>query len=181
MTAVLSSDLSTILAHAANGQKAAGGEANLSDILAAVWLDRVKTLDAQIAETSSSIQNKNTYIYNLKAALRELRINRPKGATDKGKVGEIMAAGMDGKFFKVVNYIDDGLFPGSVGEDVWDQAQFDVAIEWLKTKIDLMVGESQLDMVRLQSLINKKSQSMDQLADMMNKFSKSINEALKMR
>lgn len=181
MTAVLSSDLSTILAHAANGQKAAGGDANLSDILAAVWLERVKILDAQIVETSSSIQNKNTYIHNLNAALRELRINRPKGAADKKNVGKITAVGKDGKIFKVVDYIDDGLFPGSVGEEIWNQAQFDEAIEWLSAKIDLINNQSQLDMVRLQSLINKRNQSIEELANTMNKFSKSINEAMKLR
>lgn len=181
MTAVLSSDLSAMLAHAANGEKAAGGDRTLTDMLAAVWMERVKTLDAEIAETTSRLRDKNDYLCNLNAALRALRFYRPKGSADKGKVGEIWAVGVDGKAFKVVNYIDDGLFPGSVGEEVWNQAQFDVAIEWLIAKIKLINSESQPDMIRLQSLINKRNQSFEQQANMMNKFSKSINETMTMR
>lgn len=178
MTAVLSSDLSAILAHAANGQKAAGEAGNLSDILAAVWIERLKLLDAQIAETRSSIMDKNAYIDNLNVALRELRINRPKGPAGMVNVGKLTAVGRDGKIFKVVNYIDDGLFPGAVGEDVWNQTQVDKAIEWLNAKLNLLKEQSHIEMIRLQSLMETKERSFKDHTNMMNMMTKSVNSAM---
>jgi hypothetical protein len=179
MTAVLSSDLSAMLAHAANGKNGAGGNTSISDIVAAVMIERLKKLDASITGAANDINSKSTYISNMKIALRELRVNRPKGTVGTVNVSRIKAVGEGGKVFKVVDYIDDGLFPGAVGEEAWNQQQFDEAIEWLNAKINLMSNESQLDMIRLQLLIDRRNElSFKDQTELMNQLSKSINSAL---
>lgn len=151
----------------------------MHDILAAMMIERLKQLDASIAGVISDVGSKSAYISNMNIALRELRVNRPKGVVGTVNVSKMTAVGRDGKVFKVVDYIDDGLFPGAVGEEAWNQQQFDEAIEWLIAKINLMSNESQLDMIRLQSLINKRNElSFKDYAELMEKTSKSINSAL---
>ena len=45
----------------------------------------------------------------------------------------------------------------------------------LKTEIDGMNGESQINMIRVQGLVNKRNEAFDMLSNLLNKFQKTID------
>jgi hypothetical protein len=58
------------------------------------------------------------------------------------------------------------------------QAQFDAAIQNLKGAIDTVNSQSQMDMVRLQGLMDKRNQAFDLITNSLSKFSKSMESVI---
>jgi len=59
-----------------------------------------------------------------------------------------------------------------------NQGEFDVMINNLKSSIDTVNSQSQMDMVRLQGLMDKRNQSFDMLTNNISKFGKSMDSVI---
>jgi len=71
-----------------------------------------------------------------------------------------------------------GVFKASKADVRFTKAQHESLIEALKGKIDSLNSTSQLDMIRLQSLSNKRNEAFDQLSNIVQKLNKARENAI---
>ena len=149
-----------------------GTEVSLGTLLMQLNIDRTKTLDSQIADQMSEIQERNEKLRALNdflASLRQTREttgkdNRLKVDNDAG--GQAIGLGIKDENGNEIKKNIDGWFDyfgltvtnlDPYAKDAEWQSQVDANIEAVKGYIDTLNSDSQLDMIRLQSLIDKRS------------------------
>ena len=141
-----------------------GAEMSLGTLLMQLNIDRTKTLDAQIADQMAEIQERNELLKamnDLLAVMRDSRENKKESNKGDQRDVTLTIDGQEqtksirdwmedefGMTWTNVNHNDD--------KDEW-QSEWDANIETVKGQIDTLNSDSQLDMIRLQSLIDKRS------------------------
>jgi len=149
----------------------------------AVQIDRANVLESQIKDQIGDMQRRNLWLKNANKALEALRKNRPSDPSSTAEYGSFV---WDSRFEEApgVSSRETVLyFMASQGIDISntlraDQNNFDTAINNLKTKIDTVNSQSQMDMVRLQGLMDKRNQAFDMLTNNLSKFSKSMDSVI---
>jgi len=147
-----------------------------------VQAERANNLESQMAQQINEIKERQARIAELNQLLADIRALRPSGddpnksanlgennAKAKEMLDRLKAAGVT-----IKTSTDDA---GRVYEDKGmysaKQISFDKWIEELKGKLDALNNTAQLDMIRLQSLSNKRNEAFEQLTNFIQKIAKS--------
>ena len=146
-----------------------GTEVSLGTLLMQLNIDRTKTLDSQIADQMSEIQDRNETLRamnELLAWMRNARENKSQSNDDEGSSATFGVGIMDANGNEIKKTTEGWFAEFGMGtptdvnpnddKDEW-QSEWDANIETVKGKIDTLNSDSQLDMIRLQSLIDKRS------------------------
>jgi len=171
-------------------QQVTGG-LDLEAFMMTVQAERANNLEAQLAMQVEEVKQRQDEIAKLTQLLAELRALRP-GGNDSGKYGalgstpadsEAMVKRLEEAGVSILRDRDDSVTGATNRKDANDkydakQVYFDKWIEELKGKIDSLNSTSQLDMIRLQSLSNKRNEAFDQLSNIMQKLSKARETAI---
>jgi DNA-binding beta-propeller fold protein YncE len=131
---------------------------DIETALMMVQSERAKLLEEQLKAQIAEVQNRNEQISKLNDLLSQLNAKRPAG-TDPHKAVTRASLGDLAKEF-----------PGT--GDV-AQADFDVRITQVKGQIDAAGNSQQMDMLRLQSMSNKRNEAFDVMTNFVKKMQES--------
>lgn len=139
-----------------------GKQYDMESLLMALQMERAENLDAQLMDQANAIKKKNELLAQANAALVAAR----KAKNDKKATWEPA---------EYKNFIDNHYPEGrdNTGNDTFhNDKEWDININNLKTYIDTLNSDSQMDMVRMQSLMNKRNQSFELMTNSVSKLSK---------
>lgn len=167
---------------------------DLETALMAVQTNRANLLETQLKDQIAAVQAKNDQIAKLNQALGELNklaANFPSDAKAGDKIDKYVKNN-DYQREKEINSVlseagvrpfsqDNGDWSGRgrmIGEAVYDgglggnttKGQLDGAIQQLKSLIDSQSNSQQMDMLRLQSLSNKRNEAFDLMTNFIKKM-----------
>jgi hypothetical protein len=152
------------------------GGMNIPEMILAIQVERGQILDNQIKDQMEEMQKRNEWLRDANAALGAMRAQRP---TSEGGGAISYGTFVDSK--GTTQNVHDWMRANGVqietkGNDkVGVQAEFDQAIQNLKSSIDTVNNQSQMDMVRLQGLMDKRNQAFDMMTNTISKTSKSLD------
>jgi chaperonin cofactor prefoldin len=151
-----------------------------------VQTQRANLIETQLKDQMVSVQKRNTDIERLNSALAELRRVRPTDDTTDTYVnsggmmftmptsaypaGGVIATSANGA--DTVNVNATGLLEAygiTATGSTLKQAQIDQLISTVTAKIDSLNSSQQMDMLRLQSLTNKRNEAYDVMTNFMKK------------
>ena len=136
---------------------------SLDALVMSVLTSRAEIIEVQLRDQITSIQDKNA---ELEVANNWLTKARSK----KAAAGTSGTASFDKKFQDYWKSLGAERESGSSH----NSAEWDVNIEGLKTKIEALTSQSQLETTKLQQTINKYNQSFEMLSNFINKYYQSI-------
>ncbi|WP_142848245.1 hypothetical protein [Telmatospirillum sp. J64-1] len=139
------------------------GGMDLEAFMMTVQAQRAENLESQMADQINEIKQRQAEVAHYNDMLAALRQERPEGKPDakttvsKDLLNDMIKAGLK-----------------DAGENVTTatQIKYDNWIEQVKAKLDNLNSTSQLDMIRLQSLSNKRNEAFEQLTNAVQKFAK---------
>lgn len=139
---------------------------DIQDLILMVQLNRTKQIDDQVRGQMADMMDRNEKIKALNDIMDELRKACPKDEKGTAKIPDAVAAELK-----------------KWGIDVdpskeYSKKDFDVFIGSVKTKTDNLNTTGQMDMIRLQSLMDKRNQSFDMMTNTLSKFSKSLDSII---
>ncbi|WP_041300309.1 hypothetical protein [Hyphomicrobium sp. MC1] len=125
--------------------------------------------NSMINDQLQDMQNRNDWLTTANNALAALREARPSDANSTQTYPDFKTA--DGTEMNVKDWMDSqGISIENNGEDYKGiQQDFDSAINNLKSGIDSANSTSQLEMIRLQGLMDKRGQTADQMSNNVKK------------
>ena len=150
---------------------------DLETAMMTIQSQRANLLEGQLKDQMQGIQKRNDEIGAMNKLIADLKTLRPAG-TDKEKWGNLGANAAEGK----ANYarVKAAGLTMPVGADevnepgtgIYDAKQktFDAWTEELKGKIDSMNSSQQMDMLRMQSLTNKRNEAFDLMTNFIKKM-----------
>lgn len=131
---------------------------DLETVLLQVQTDKSKQLDEQMKAQMELIQKVNNEIAKLNESLNKLKSSRPQKSGD--------SVTLDADLQKKLT--ENGISVPSSNK--WTQADVDRALESLRSKIDSLNSTQQMDMLRLQSLTNKRNEAFDAMSNFIKKM-----------
>ena len=153
---------------------------DLESAMMAIQSQRANGLEAQLKGQMEDIQKRNETIAGLNKLLTDVKSRRPDGDPttwkDLGDTKEaaaemynrLKAEGLD------MSNVDE---PGSGKYDA-QQSKIDKWVEALKGKIDTLNSSQQMDMLRMQSLTNKRNEAFDLMTNFIKKMADSRSSIL---
>ncbi|NOU94063.1 hypothetical protein GC093_12660 [Paenibacillus sp. LMG 31456] len=120
---------------------------------------RTELLEGQLKMQMEMVQNRNNDIAKLNDIVNKLKSNRPQKSGD--------SVTLDADLQKKL--IESGVVVPSSNK--WSQAEVDRALDSLRGKIDSLNSSQQMDMLRLQSLTNKRNEAFDTMTNFIKKMS----------
>ena len=156
-----------------------GGQMNIPELILAIQVERGQILDNQIKGQMEDMQKRNEWLRDANAALGAMRAARPT-SQDGGAVSYGTFTDSKGQTQNVHEWMQqNGVAIETTGNDrVGVQSEFDQAIQNLKSSIDTVNNQSQMDMVRLQGLMDKRNQAFDMMTNTISKSSKSLDSII---
>jgi hypothetical protein len=138
-----------------------------------IQMERHNILQTQVQDQFKDMQKRNEWLKGATDALNAMRSARPD--TDKGEadLSAIVLGQRDGKNFTVGQFMSENGIKMDTGKI--SQNKVDQAIANLKSSIDTVNTNSQLDMVRMQGLMDKMNQATDFMTNWISKNSKSMD------
>ncbi|WP_028551990.1 hypothetical protein [Paenibacillus sp. UNC451MF] len=131
---------------------------DLETALMSIQSQRTELLDSQLKTQMETIQNRNNEIAKLNEILSKLKSNRPQKSGD--------SVTLDADLQKKLT--ENGVQVPSANK--WTQADIDRASETLRGKIDSLNSSQQMDMLRMQSLTNKRNEAFDTMTNFIKKM-----------
>ncbi|QND62140.1 hypothetical protein BPNPMPFG_006764 (plasmid) [Mesorhizobium sp. AR07] len=130
----------------------AGGD--LSALALLVQIERFSLLEDQVRDEFDDMQKRNDWLKTANSALAALRANRPddKGIRSYGEFVDAHGETQNTHQWMLANGI---AIEQKAGDTSGVQSDFDAAISNLKARIDTENSESQMALIRLQSLLDK--------------------------
>ena len=149
---------------------------NIPEMMMAIQIERGNVLDNQIKDQMADMQKRNLWLKDANSALNAMRTARPTGEKDAAKDYGTFTDGA-GKQQNVHDWMtSNGVSIETAGNDkAGIQSEFDAAIQNLKGSIDTVNSQSQMDMVRLQGLMDKRNQAFDMMTNTLSKTSKNLD------
>ena len=149
-----------------------GVNTGLDTVAAQEAIDAKAAVDAKAATNFSGTQEYPTFTDQ-----QGNTVSTQQWAMDKGYTGFDAYTG-DSIGFKSEMTSLSGKIGETVEANKLDQGEFDAMINNLKSSIDTVNSQSQMDMVRLQGLMDKRNQAFDMLTNNLSKFSKSMDSVI---
>lgn len=157
------------------------GSLSIEDALILVQMDRVRLCESQLQDQINSIRDKNDQMRKLNDMKGQLLALKSAFADDAK--GTDSLSGQDkwknntDKIQDTANSLSDswskaGLDPNYVDKiksGSLTKGEIDAADQIIKSSVDSLSSSSQMDMVRLQSLNNKRSEAFDTMTNMLKK------------
>ena len=143
---------------------------------------RAATIEGEIDPVSQIVQKRNEYLERLGNALAELsKAQASFDADAKGTDSTGESVKFSDDTVKVVNELasDRALFTGTSGSYKITKMNCEEAVQLIKTKMDKLNNDSQNDMTRLQSLVDKRDESFTNASSMMQSISDCRSSAIK--
>lgn len=147
---------------------------SLEDMLKAIQQERLDTLEewikAQVGEVKahqSTIGELNQGLSVLKTAEKALEAHGPDAQVSLKSLATDWGNRSVDELTKVL-----GLSANAVQDGALNKKELESAITGVQTKIDTVTSEAQMDMIKLQSLMDKQRQASDQMNDLLAKFKK---------
>ncbi|MFC4160058.1 hypothetical protein [Chitinimonas lacunae] len=160
---------------------------DLETAMMMVQSERANLLETQIKDQLETIQKRNQDIAKLNELIGKLKAARPSGtdpeawgqlspgnaSAAEGIYNDVRAAGltMPTGGDEVNNSGNNGIYDAK-------QKTFDVWVEQLKGKIDSLNSSQQMDMLRMQSLTNKRNEAFDLMTNFIKKMADSRSSIL---
>lgn len=150
---------------------------DLETAMMAIQSQRANLLEGQLRTQLDAISARNKSIADLNALLADLRALRP-GGTEREKWGNLGASAAEGRANYARLKAAGVSFPTGAdevnepGTGIYDAKQktFDAWAEQVKGKIDSMNSSQQMDMLRMQSLTNKRNEAFDLMSNFIKKM-----------
>lgn len=156
---------------AVNKMNQFGSNVNIPEMGLLIQMERHSILQTQVQDQFKDMQKRNEWLKGASDMLNNLRALRPDsegGTIPDNKKAEFEAIK---KFFG-----ENGVkVPDPSGDGKMKQNQIDTMINNLKTTIDTVNTNSQLDMVRMQGLMDKMNQATDFMTNWISKNSKTMD------
>ena len=155
---------------------------DLETAMMMVQSDRANNLEVQLKGQLQAVAQRNQDIASLNKLMTDLRAMRPSGSDPEkwGNMGANQQAGRDmyARVQAAGLTIPDAAGGDAVNEpgtNIYDAKQktYDVWIEEIKGKIDSASNSQQMDMLRLQSLSNKRNEAFEIMTNFVKKMSDS--------
>ncbi|MEK0314715.1 hypothetical protein [Cohnella sp. 56] len=145
---------------------------DLETAMMAVQSNRANLLEQQLKEQIESVQAKNDQIAKLNQVLNTLNVVAGRFNSDAGKDTPVPNAGSEEKqrYADVQNAIKNAGLTDAVPST---KGQLEVYIQQIKSMIDAQSNSQQMDMLRLQSLSNKRNEAFDVMTNFVKKMSDS--------
>jgi hypothetical protein len=159
---------------------------DLETAMMAIQSQRANLLENQLKTQMEGIQKRNDDIAALNTLLGDLKKFRPAG-TDKEKWGNLGATVAEGKAnYARVKAVGLPMPSGADevneagGNGIYDAKQktYDAWNEEIKGKIDSLNNGQQMDMLRMQSLTNKRNEAFDLMTNFIKKMADSRSSVL---
>ncbi|MBL6080044.1 hypothetical protein JMJ56_18645 [Belnapia sp. T18] len=155
-----------------------GGSSNIEDLIMAVQFERGDILDQQISDQMKDVEKRNKWLQDANAAMNALRNARPNDTTSKVNPYNVEFTNSDGQQESVGQWAyDNGVSSGQAWSDQ-TQAQVDQSLQSMKSAVDTANSTSQMDMVRLQGLMDKRSQAYDMISNTLQKTDKGTSDVI---
>jgi hypothetical protein len=162
------------------------GSLSIEDALLLVQMDRVRLCESQLQDQINSIRAKNDQmakLNDLKTKITELKADFKSDAKETDSLSKNLASGKkwDPDVKNTATELADGwqklgLDPSYVDKftnGTITKGELAAAEQVIKSQTDSLSSSSQMDMVRLQSLNNKRSEAFDTMTNMLKKASDS--------
>ncbi|RWP02738.1 hypothetical protein [Mesorhizobium sp.] len=152
-----------------------GGGGDLSALALLLQIDRYKNLQDQVRGEFGDMQKRNDALKTANSALAALRANRPADDKKPKEYGTFVDA--QGETQYVYQWMLDNGMPidadsKAQNESAGAQSKFDAAISNLKARIDTANSDSQMALIRLQSLMDKLNQCAELASNLLSKDGK---------
>lgn len=150
---------------------------DLESAMMAVQMQRANLLETQLKDRMQDIQKRNDEVGKLNALVADLKKMRPAG-TDPEKWGNLGANAAEGKANYARLQAAGVTMPTGAdkvdepGTGIYDAKQktYDKWTEEIKGKIDAQSSSQQMDMLRMQSLTNKRNEAFDVMTNFIKKM-----------
>lgn len=155
---------------------------NISDIILAVGLESMKTSEDKINVYYKQMQQTNWKMQNLNAAMAVANTNAST-PSNKGENQEKISYidpttgdSREGSVLEVMHYFKDNFKKGSAinGETALSKEQWSSIANNLKAASDNLGSTSQMEMMKLQSCVNKLNELSQAISNNMNKFNQMV-------
>jgi len=157
-----------------------GVNMDFETLLISVTTSRAATIESEITPVSTLVRRRNEQLEDLGKALSDLT-GAQKTLEDKDK--SVTECQVDDATAKCVNNIKSGLvqYNDKVTPPEWlvNKSTCAEAIELVKTRMDKLNNDSQNDLTRLQSLVDKRDDSFETASSLMSKVSDTRGTAIK--
>ncbi|WP_257276063.1 MULTISPECIES: hypothetical protein [unclassified Endozoicomonas] len=147
-----------------NGEPVDFSKPSLDALVMSVLTARAEIIEVQLREQIESIQDKNA----------QLEVANDWLAKAKAKKADAGTSGTT-TFSPEFKEFWDSLGAKYQGGTDHNSADWEVNIEGLKTKIEALTSQSQLETTKLQQTINKYNQSFEMLSNFVNKYYQSLS------
>ena len=148
---------------------------DLEAAIMAVQSDRANNLEVQLKNQLADVAKRNETIASLNKLLTDIRAQRPAGKTDdKATLDAALSKRMAeaGLTLTGTGIATNAASGGSADPTyTMTQAKFDTIAEEIKSKIDSASNSQQMDMLRLQSLSNKRNEAFEIMTNFVKKMS----------
>jgi hypothetical protein len=159
---------------------------DLETAMMAIQSQRANLLEGQLKTQMEGIQGRNDEIGKLNKLIGDLKAMRP-GGTDPQKWGNLGTTEANGDAMykrleeagvNIPKEGDDRVDKPGTGTYDARQSTFDKWAEELKGKIDGLNSSQQMDMLRMQSLTNKRNEAFDLMTNFIKKMQDSRSSIL---
>ena len=142
-----------------------GKKMDLDSIIMMLQMQRTDNLDQQIKDQMDNINNLNEKLQECDSVMNELRqCKQEKKESPSMKVQDF--------------FVSNGI---SLPSGKYTDKEWDSAIGNLKSYVDSISSKNEQDMIRLQSLMNKRSQALQMASNLLQKMSNAKNSIANIR
>lgn len=156
------------VARAAGVNTANFSNMNLDTIMMMVNMDRANMLDAQVRSQAASIKANNDILVQANSIYAQMKQAESMVAQDKKPSADMI---------KAIDEFCDAQGIKQAAGDLKDHSRqdWDINLTYMKSFIDNRTSTSQLEMIQLQSIMNKFNQTTEGLSNWLSKDSQSKN------
>ncbi|MBB6413999.1 hypothetical protein [Mesorhizobium sangaii] len=160
-----------------NASNIPGGGGDLCALALLVQIERYNRLEDQVRDEFKDMQKRNDWLKTANSALAALRANRPadKGIRSYGEFVDAHGKTQNTHQWMLANGI---AIEQNAGDTSGVQSDFDAAISNLKASIDTANSETQMALIRLQSLMDKVNQCLELTTNLVAKDGKAKENIL---
>jgi hypothetical protein len=140
---------------------------DLETVMLSLSYERANTLDGVVQAQVQDMKDRNASIQKIQKALQEIRSRKPSEDKKGKKFDPPLST-------ETLNTLKEyGLEDNLTDDDTKlnSDGAYASLTENLKTEIDKQSSNSQLDMIKLQGLINKRNQTVELMTNLLQKFS----------
>lgn len=159
----------------ANEYKYNDAAIDLQDLMVAVSKKRATTVEGEVAPLSERIRKRNDRLDSMGrilAALTELQTSYPDD--DENDEMKTLTGLTEAEKDMLHELIGDGQ-----GDDLYFRSECEEAVQLVKSEIDSLNNEAQLDMTRLQQLVDRRDESFTTATTLMTEISETRDNTIR--